>query len=68
MKADQAALDEFFDLKFYLPLPDYACRRVNPFAHLHLALGSVEIHQNIRRGPIKASLSAIGSFHISGYL
>ncbi len=34
VKADQSILESFFDLKLYLPLPDYASRRVHllPFA------------------------------------
>ena len=32
VKADQAALDESFDLKLYMPLPDYASRRVRTLA------------------------------------
>ena len=46
VKADQSTLESFFDLKLYLPLPDYASRRVqlSPFAGFSSALHAEHYH------------------------
>lgn len=42
VKADQAAIDGFFDLKLYVPLPDYGSRRVCALASLECSAAPLQ--------------------------